>query len=371
MSAKSLSHTMREVSIRGPHDTEIWSRLLSRADMIAHSFNPKQTALVVNSLARMKSSNFRAMIESPDLINPFMTRFDKKFLASVIQHSSALDIAQIAHGFEVLGTRMTSRNFSSLLAKITQLASHMDTSSVSMCALALSHETGCEDDKVKCLEALVSRIMGNDQINEQCLAQMLRACATVPGQSRIVKIVEEMCMKNLPMIETMSIRGLCVCLNSLAKLKMVDRPVVNEIIILVADRVDREDSAFRDGASILQVGLLLRSLQKLGVQSVAPILEHRLVQYIRMRNIETNMSSKAICLLVSALTQVSQTEDLVVSFIRRKRNDGQIFSPTEIAALSSALKTSRMDPNIIESLIRDVRDDARTYIQNPIHSTVV
>lgn len=329
MSAKSLSHAMREVSLRGPNDSEVWTRLIGRADMIAHSFNPKQAALVINSLARIHDKLDKDLMES------FLLRFNRKFLPILIPHTSPLDMAQICHGLTIMG------NIDNKLAveRVVSLVPQMDPTCVSMCAAALSSRKSrdlLQADRTRCLLKLVERVMEFSNTNEQTFAQILRACATVPGDLVIEKKVVELCRQSLIMFERMSMRSLCVCLNSLAKMKNVKGPVVNEILNIVADRTQRGDSAIVDGASLLQLAVLLRSLQKLDIKAIGPLVDETFVKYIKTREI-CNVPPKTACILLSALVEVPGTEVMIATLLKSYEGPNIKFSPDELRAIDNAL----------------------------------
>jgi hypothetical protein len=131
MSAKSLSHAMREVSLRGPNDSETWKQLMSRADVIAASFNPKHAALVLNSLARIKKLGY---VE--DL---FLKRFINRFLPNVVPDCNALDSAQIVHAISMFPNQASKEVVDQILHRIQEMVPHMDHPSLCMTAVGVSH----------------------------------------------------------------------------------------------------------------------------------------------------------------------------------------------------------------------------------------
>ena len=358
MSAKSLSHAMREVSLRGPNDLGTWTRLVGRADMIAHSFNPKQTALVVHSLGKI----FEQKLFPTDFIETFLGRFTRKFLPHIVPHTSPLDAAQIAHGLAIFGKtnkRVSAHCLSMMMDRVSELAFDMDMKAVSMCAASLSDKRSVlpEEVRSKCIVALSSRFLQLDDVNEQSFAQILRACTTMASEKEVGEIVTDLCVKNLKLFQSMSVRSLSVCLNSLAKVLNTNTPVVNEILLICSERIEEGDSGIATGASLLQLGVLLRSLQKLGIRKVSAMTDQAMVKYIQSRD-RSNMSTHTVCVLLSALVEVPGTTGLVRTVIDSVRIMNGRFSPTEIAAISNALKRSEVDPEFVSEAIRDMTEQA-------------
>ena len=359
MSAKSLAHAMRDVSLRGPNDLNTWTRLVGRADMIAHSFNPKQAALVVHSLGKVFE---KKTFSQTDFIQSFISRFNRKFLPEIVPHTTALDAAQIIHGLSVLEktNKRLIESLPVLMNRVSSLAPHMDMKSVSMCAAGLSNDKIVVPNQIRtnCIVALSQRFLQLEDVNEQSFAQIMRACSTLGPDEEIRKLVDEICVKCIMMFQTMSVRSLSVALNSLGKMGNCTRPIVNEILMIVSERVLRGESSFSSGASLLQLAVILRSLQKLGINDVSPLVDHALVKYIRTRDLET-LSAHTVCVLLSALSHVPDTGEIVMAVIDGSLNKGLRFSPNEILIVTNALKRTGVDPDYIHGEAYNLKGEKR------------
>ena len=222
MSAKSLSHTIREVSARGPNDGLVWEKLMSRADMIAHSFTPKQAAMVLNSLGSIVSKN-------PGFVNPvFMSRFSNRFVPQLLAESNSLDIAQMVNGLGRFCDLALPETVDAVMAALPSRVAAMDAIALSMTAAGLSRFRVTDKD-------LVLRIFHRGSevgLSDQGLSQLLHLAATAVESGDacmgddLVRAIDSLVTPLADRLETVSKRTLAFILNSLTRLKYQNKEVL-------------------------------------------------------------------------------------------------------------------------------------------------
>lgn len=332
MSAKSLSHAMREVSLRGPNDAETWQQLCSRGDVIVKSFNPKQAALVLNSLARVKSKGILEV--------DFIRRFVHKFLPAIVTDCNALDTAQILHALSEFKSIVKIEIFEQVADRVTACASQLDERGVSMVATAVSRVPDMVNDVM--IHSVVSRGIEIGDLNDQTLSQVihLASLGTVP-----VKDVSVLLAQATDRAHIMSVRSLVLITNSLTRLK--EKFSIQEFVSMVSESVlDNSSSRFSEGASISQLVVLLRSLQKLRAQDTSPLVLHRTVELLSHRDIhsadvssmvillsalsrmpgESKLAGRVVAQLITRPFSTQDTVSVVTSLCRLRINDPQVIS---------------------------------------------
>jgi len=332
-------------------DVETWSRLISRADQIAHSLNPKQAGLVFNSLGRFVSRHHQPSAQMEE----FVSRYSKRMLGNVLPHCSALDVAQLVHGLVACETWcFPPRLIDEVSNRIIQVAGEFDVQSLSMVALAISKMKSSAAIRQEVVRAIVSRGLGID-VNEQCFSQILNCASTVSSSGGTDQIAQ-FCLKNIALFETMSIRSLCVTVSALGKLKYADP----EILHLVSCRVF-EDKAIAVGASLQQLAIIMRSLQKSKVTD--HLVYSRLMDIIRMRKIESDIDSRNACNLITALSHANCSVEFMqgviesTGIVHRKLHESE-----GIALVAAFVRFSEKSQNpawakdLVDKLIRSNTD---------------
>ena len=288
MSAKSLSHTMREVSIRGPHDADTWRHLVSRADVIAGSMNAKQTALVLNSLAR---------IESRDVADceAFLKRFVKRFLPRTLTDMNSLDIAQVVHALAHFPPEFTDDDVrTALVGTIRTRVDGMDPRSLSMTALGVARMQLCDIADVLLHRALELR----ESLEDQAIAQMFSLAASC-GHAGVRECARELSISVAQRLPSISVRSLSVIVNSLSRLKVESQELVD---LVAAEILENGNTRFTNATAVKPLVVLLRSLQKMGLMERIPLACHKLADLISSDSSYHSADTETLSILLSALS---------------------------------------------------------------------
>ena len=289
MSAKSLSHAMREVSLRGPNDEQTWTHLVSRADVIAPSFNPKQAALMMNSLARIT-------IETEGPVELFIRRYLRRFLSQIIPDCSPLDLAQVVHAIGAFNRHhdcVSSNLVQEIDSALTQQIPRMDDRELCMTAsgLAIADSLGSREVLRTLVDA--STKSGN-QLSDRTLAQVLHL-AGIRGHACETLVAHELTRR----IPAMNHRSLVLSLNAISRLGIRN----NAVLSVLSETIMSPDSQLV-AIPFHQLTLLLRALQKLGMNTSDPLALHRIMDSL-IRSDFTNQTTSALCAFVNSASRLS------------------------------------------------------------------
>ena len=356
MSGKSLSHAMREVSLRGPNDAETWRNLLSRADVIVESLNAKQSALILNAISRV--GDFAIDYE------PFLRRFVKKFLIRVIDQCNALDVAQLVHAlasFQLAPAEVLTK----LRGQIALKANEMEEKELSMTAVGLA-KLDPTNPHLPSVEAVLERgsqlCKSPHCLNDQTVAQLLSLAKTFGMQKeRLIS----------PLVERATI------------LVHSDDPSATSarsaVLILACLSTSTQNAEYVSGfiekflgssktsrnLSLKQLIVTLRSLQKLGVTESNPAAIHRMIDNITNRMTRTSETETAaldgttLCMLLNSLSRISSCVEtrlfntvLTTIFIESKN----ISSSDATVLMQSLARVGKntLDPALIDSILTKV-----------------
>jgi hypothetical protein len=335
MSAKSLSHAMREVSLRGPNDPQTWTHLVSRADMIAPSFNPKQAALMMNSLARIK-------IETEGPVELFIRRYMRRFLSEIIPNCSPLDLAQVVHAIGSFSRHhdcISSNLIQDIDSALTQRIPRMDDKEISMtaCGLASVDSLGSSDVVRALLDASIQ--LGN-QLTDRTLAQVLNL-AGIRGYSCEALVAQELVRR----IPNMNQRSLILSLNAVSRLGIKNNAMVSVL----------SETIMNPGSQLVaipfhQLTLLLRSLQKQGMAKSDPLCLHRIMDSL-IRSDFNNQNTGALCAFVNCASRLSGYSQMIQECIRILL--GRSLQPAEATLLiQSVCRMNDFDSACIKTLLR-------------------
>jgi len=134
-----LAQTMQRLALNGPHDQVTWRKVISRAEVVAHTFTPKDTALMINAFAKARDA-----CPSKE-VGRFLRSFIREYMPPIIQTSRAIDLAQLAHGISVC--HAYDRKTFEQLSHRMQTFNDMDSQQISLIANAFSREK--HEDKKK------------------------------------------------------------------------------------------------------------------------------------------------------------------------------------------------------------------------------
>lgn len=289
MSSKRIAHCVRDVSLRGPNSEEVWQRLIGRVDMVAHTLSPKQGALVLNALARTQPK-----IED---VPRFLQRFSVRFLPNILEHANVIDGAQILHAARELGIKSIKTD--PILGKIISGISAVDAPTLALILRGVSPLlSSSEDDVCSVLLKRAGELLAVEELNEQLLAQTLMF-ATEHRVSGVARLVPALVGR----IPSISLRSFVLVCSTLA------RDQNPEIFAAVSERV-MSDNSVAVGASLKQLGVVLRSLQKMGTMGVNSDACYKVVEYMRMRR-PINCDTHTLGIVLAGLSRIEGSEDLI------------------------------------------------------------
>jgi hypothetical protein len=305
MSAKTLSHTMREVSLRGPNERPTWTQLVSRADVIVESFNPKQASLVLNSITRV-----RQIPELDGLFNEYYRRHISKFLEAIVREMSSLDVAQTLHalGEWVCVVRPSETLIKTLEQSFLRNVASMDDRSLSMACHGVSNLGLFEQEIVSAVLSAAVNI--GEGLSDRTLGQILNhstLASKVHANDR--QLINQLGSLAVQRLGNMNFRTFVLVLNSLAKLR-ADNP---DVMHAVAEVV--RSANFLKSASLQQLIVVLRSIQKLNKTGINPPEVYRLLDVISTRPLQFR-DANTPCTLLNAITRVAGYDRLCNDCLR-------------------------------------------------------
>ena len=325
MSAKSLSHVIRDVSIRGPQLKEVWDQIQSRADVIAHSFNAKQSALVVVGLGKIVS-------EHPEFVNKlFVDRFVSKFLHQIFSSCNSLDIAQILYGLSRLGKCV---DFGNVIETNVPL---MDVNSLSMTSLALSSPIFQSQLSRDLLLVILQRAVALENVNDQCIGQVLHLSTPFGADPLCNPLILILHAKLVDGLDQISFKSLALVLSSMCSSECPISP--DFLSMLHCALLAKEYS----GATLTSLGVILRSIQKIytheHVIDFTPV-SSLLIEEIGKRNL-LNQGTRTLGLLLSAISRQASTcnttSSVVTASILNALNERPVAEFSEFISILSSM----------------------------------
>jgi hypothetical protein len=137
------------------------------------------------------------------------------------------------------------------------------------------------------------------------------------------------------MIETMSIRSLCLVVGSLAKIGYTNP----EFLYIITNRI-HHDSAISAGASIQQLAIILRSLQKM--KAGDPIVTRRLIDLMLLRKIDDSIDNRGICNLLTCLSYSNCSEEVLKRICDQTKVAARKFEDSEgVAIMKAAIRIAK------------------------------
>lgn len=357
MSAKSLAHAMREVSLRGPHELETWMGLISRADMISSSFSAKQSALVLNSLARV--------MDLPDLVgsfDAFVKRYVRRFLGNIIQTCSPLDMAQLVHAigeFNQCLTDVDKHGISSLLSSLRANIPLMQDRELSMTACGLYKLQNSDPVTVTLLMKAALRL-GN-QLSDQSLAQIVNLAANSQDGSRsdICDLVNMMIIQTRDRMNDMNPRTMALLLTSLAKLR-ISNP---ECISLICDSLKTPSNPRLRASSFQTLVLILRSLQKLDVGARNPLVLHSLIDIMNSRRFEDE-STINLCMYANAVSRLKGYDAEVITCLRLIL--GREVTPAQVVLVLQSASRVHEDVKLAGLMVQHLTTHSNSFNEDQL-----
>lgn len=272
MSHTQLPHTMQRLALGGPHDQATWRKVISRAEVIAHTFNSKDAALMVNAFAKARNA-----IPEKEM-GRFLRRFFKEYGTGTMEKASAMDLSLLSHGLSVCGV-YSRKLFDQLSSRLNQET--LDCQQLSLVANAFARESHTDAMLLSHLLKQAERQDVVDALNGQSLALFLNALAQLGDEVDIPEVL----IRKAPEVD-MDITSLSLLLNSLARLKRVDKDCLD----LLAQQVEEKIHT----ATPRQLGMLFNAAGKL--QLCHPRMIDSLLSHMRrVRNKFDALSLVLVC----------------------------------------------------------------------------
>jgi hypothetical protein len=273
MSAKSLSHAMREVSLRGPNDKDTWIQLLSRADVISHSLNNKQNALLLNSIARIRRKE-----ELTGIFDTFLRRHASKFLVHLIPESSPLDLAHVLHALGEFSDVLNPPNevLQAFRARARESISAMDEKSLGIACFGLYRLRLGESSVVG---AVLSSAQGRlEFLSDRTLVQVINLATICPDLgSKLRGSLLELSVEAIKRMPHMDHKTVFLLIKSIAKLRISTPDLTAAILEWV------NGPGFAQVATVEQLKILMKSLEKLKLDTSDISVLHRVEEILHLR----------------------------------------------------------------------------------------
>mmetsp|Transcript_59063 Transcript_59063/g.129372 ORF Transcript_59063/g.129372 Transcript_59063/m.129372 type:complete len:446 (+) Transcript_59063:27-1364(+) len=210
MSRAKVVAAMQQLCRREQFDSELWSRLVKRAVVIAHSFTAKDVARIVSSMSAAR-----------EVDQAFMRRLLRRFSdTQVLAGANPHDMAALAHGAAKLGTELPQ----DVKLRTLEVLPRADTQQV--CLIAGASASLRVDGFAECLEAQIERVLVDLQPMQ--ISVLLHAVASFEGMSvsSSTSKVVQMLVDRLPeRVQAMDSHSLCLVLSSLGRLGVVQKDV--------------------------------------------------------------------------------------------------------------------------------------------------
>lgn len=283
----TLAGLFTRVAACGPHDPTVWRKLVSRADVIAHSFTAKQAALILSALARVQHRG-----------ESFLRRFSVRFAPSLLHDAELLDLCGIISSLSQLGA-YSKETFALGAKRAAAAAPQMDARQISLVANAYVR-VGHADRELfeKLLHQVPRRIRsctGRDA------AVLLNAMAQMPELMRdelpaeaLEPQLEAVALRLPDLLPTADLHSLTLILNSFAQLNFVQKDALD---LVAGELLDTERSK---RLSPRQLAMVLNSAARL--QLFEPRLLEALVAQVRFR--AKALDAQSLCVVANACAKL-------------------------------------------------------------------
>lgn len=164
---------MQMVASRGPKDPGVWRKLVSRADVIAHSLTSRQAALILSALARVQYKD-----------ESFLRRFNTRFVPGLVQHGELIDLVGIVSGLSLLGV-YDKETFALIAKRLSESAADVDARQLSLIANAFARVGHVDHALFEELSEQVPRLLGDFEARDAAL--LLNALAQLLSGSQEVQ----------------------------------------------------------------------------------------------------------------------------------------------------------------------------------------
>lgn len=283
----TLAGLFTRVAACGPHDPTIWRKLVSRADVIAHSFTAKQAALILSALARAQHRG-----------ESFLRRFSVRFAPSLLQEAELLDLCGIISSLSQLGA-YSKETFALGAKRAAAAAPQMDARQISLVANAFVR-VGHADRELfeKLIHQVPRRLRG---CTGRDAAVLLNALAQLPEllpnelpAAALEKQLEAIALRLPDLLPTADLHSLTLILNAFAQLNFVQKDALD---LVVGELLDSERAKT---LSPRQLAMVLNAAARL--QLYEPRLLESLVLQIRLR--AKALDAQGLCVVANACAKL-------------------------------------------------------------------
>lgn len=284
----TLAGLFTRVAACGPRDPTVWRKLVSRADVIAHSFTAKQAALVLSALARAQHRS-----------ESFLRRFSVRFAPSLLQEAELIDLCGIISSLSQLGA-YSKETFALSAKRAAEAAPQMDARQISLVANAFVRAGHADRELFERLLLQVPRKLrgctGRDA------AVLLNALAQLPGllpdelpAASLEPQLEAIALRMPDLLPTADLHSLTLILNAFAQLSFMQKDAVD---LVVGELLHGREGLKR--MTPRQLAMVLNAAARL--QLYEPRLLDALVMQIRLR--AKALDAQSLCVVANACAKL-------------------------------------------------------------------
>lgn len=232
---------MTRVAAQGPWDIQVWRSMVQRTDAIAQSLSPKQAALILSALAKVRHRD-----------ESFLRRFTLRFAPALVSRAELLDLCGIVSSLSLLGT-YSKELYTCMAQQLLVMTSRMDARQISLVANAYAKVRHADPELMERLLAQVPRRA--KQFDARDASILLNAFAQLDsgrpgdgilgrgcGSDATAQHFEALLLRLPNLLPDASLQSLTLIVNALAQLRLGQKDVLDLLVEeLVSDtrRLDR------------------------------------------------------------------------------------------------------------------------------------
>lgn len=288
---------MQQVATNGPRDQAVWRKLVSRADVIAHSLTSKQVALAITALARAKYRD-----------EAFLRRLCVKFLPSHVESAELLDFCGILSGLSQLDA-YSEETFNLFAKRAAATVPQMDARQLSLVANAFARASHKDQELVQRILVQVPRRL--DRFTGRDVAVLLNALSqltpeAVKGQTKgpsfsqqlppeLEEPLQALALRLPEILPSADLHSLTLVLNAFAKMRFLQKDALD---LLTEDLLS--DKARFQQMTPQQLAMVLNASAKL--QLYEPQLLDALIAQIRIK--ARLLDAQGFCVVANAAAKL-------------------------------------------------------------------
>jgi len=259
----TLATLMHRVARDGPNDPGVWRKLVQRADVIVHSFTPKQAAWVLSALAKAQHRN-----------ESFTRRFCVKFVPPLIQTAELIDLCGIMSSLSQLDA-YSEETYNLMATRAIQAMPRMTAKQLSLVANAFARVKHTDANLFESLLQHVPRQLSaftsrDISVLLNSLTQLDSGEREGPLRSDLEQHLAVISLELPGKLHSADLQTLSLILNSLAQLRFMQKDVLDLLTEEITSNPERSrNMTARQLAMILNAAAKLHLLdpQLLGMLS--------------------------------------------------------------------------------------------------------